>query len=291
MPYQLTLEGRPLAIYPVRGKVPCCEGGYKAAVSDPQQIHDLFLRYRNAGIAVATGAVNDLDIVDIDPRHGGNKFFEENRHRIPLTRTHTTPGGGRHLLFHHANGLRCSDSRIAPGVDVKADGGGVVWHPARFYPVHDAPVAEWPAWLLELAMGAKPKRDRSAISIFGLGSSSGLAQSSGEIPKPLYLKILASIPGNPRHQRWIRGILRPLVEKREGRNAALNRAAFDLRQPIADGVITRDAAEQLLMMAAKLNGYHAKDGEGAVTDTIQSGLGPSDRPPEDSRSVEKEAGG
>jgi hypothetical protein len=34
-----------------------------------------------------------------------------------------------HFFFQHAPGLRCSRGLIAPGVDVRADGGYVIWWP------------------------------------------------------------------------------------------------------------------------------------------------------------------
>jgi hypothetical protein len=55
--------------------------------------------------------------------------------------------------------LRCSASKIAPGVDVRADGGYVVWWPREgLRVVSDAPVAHWPEWLLGLARGGSGER-------------------------------------------------------------------------------------------------------------------------------------
>jgi Bifunctional DNA primase/polymerase, N-terminal len=66
----------------------------------------------------------------------------------------TIEHGARHLIFRHSEDLRCSASKIAPGVDVRADGGYAVWWPREgFRVVSDAPVAEWPDWLVGLARG------------------------------------------------------------------------------------------------------------------------------------------
>jgi hypothetical protein len=65
------------------------------------------------------------------------------------TRAHRTRSGGVHLLFEHAPGLRCSTNKIARGVDVRSDGGYIIWWPAAGLPVlSDAAVASWPKWLL-----------------------------------------------------------------------------------------------------------------------------------------------
>jgi hypothetical protein len=52
-----------------------------------------------------------------------------------------------------------------------------------------------------------------------------------------------------RHQRWAKSILRKLIAYRDGRNAALMRAAFDFRSIIADRLIAEADARSLLVMA------------------------------------------
>jgi Bifunctional DNA primase/polymerase, N-terminal/Primase C terminal 2 (PriCT-2) len=101
-------------------------------------------------VGFPTGAASGVDVLDIDPR--GRGWFDENFDAIPATRAHQTQRGV-HLLFKHAAGLRCSTSRIAPGVDVRADGGYSIWWPREGLPVEDRPVCEWPNWLLREAMG------------------------------------------------------------------------------------------------------------------------------------------
>ena len=50
---------------------------------------------------------------------------------LPLTRIHRTGGGGRHYFFKHPGpGIEVTDPKIAPGIDIKADGGYVIWWPA-----------------------------------------------------------------------------------------------------------------------------------------------------------------
>jgi hypothetical protein len=277
MPYQVKLEGRPLAIFPCRNKKPCLEGGYLAATSEPDKIAALFLRCRNAEIGVPTGKTNGFDVLDVDPRHGGDKFFEENKHRIPLTRTHKTPSGGWHLLFRHALGLRCSSGRIADGIDVRADGGFVVWWPSQFYPVQEAPVSDWPAWLLELAREKQHKHTAVDYKRDGTPMIWQLSQADRELPKPLYFKVLDLMPdASGRDRRRVAGLLNVLVRKCENRNDALNSIGFSFRELISTGVIDRSAAESLLIDAATLNGYIAKDGLCAAIATIRSGLGPVD---------------
>jgi Bifunctional DNA primase/polymerase, N-terminal len=104
-------------------------------------------------VGVPTGV--KFDVLDVDPRNGGTAWFDANFDALPLTRCHQTSGGGIHLLFRPSAGLRCTSGRIAPGVDVKAKGGYVIWWPREGLPFEDHPLCEWPDWLLAEAMRPK----------------------------------------------------------------------------------------------------------------------------------------
>src|SRR5262249_7112527 len=92
-------------------------------------------------VGFATGATSNIDVLDIDPN--GRKWFDLNFDALPTTRAHSTQRG-LHLLFKHAPGLRSSSNKIAPGIDVRADGGYAVWWPREGLPIEDAPICEWP---------------------------------------------------------------------------------------------------------------------------------------------------
>lgn len=150
------------AVFPVlASKVPATPHGFKDAVSDPTEARALFRRYPAPLIGVATGEPSEIDVLDLDGRNGGGAWWCENRHRIPATRTHRTRSGGVHLLFKHHLGLGSSASRIAPGVDTRGAGGYVIWWPDAGLPVlSDAPLADWPRWLLDaLQPPPKPRAD------------------------------------------------------------------------------------------------------------------------------------
>jgi Primase C terminal 2 (PriCT-2)/Bifunctional DNA primase/polymerase, N-terminal len=102
-------------------------------------------------VGVLTGSPSGFDVLDVDIR--GLDWFASQH--LPLTRMHQTRSGGIHCFFRHAQGLRNSTSRIANGVDVRAEGGMIVWWAREGLPVCEAPIAEWPPWLLRLAFGRK----------------------------------------------------------------------------------------------------------------------------------------
>jgi hypothetical protein len=89
-----------------------------------------------------------FDALDIDPRNGGDAWYRQNFDALPLTQCHMTRSGGLHMLFRHAEGVRNSSGKIAPGVDVRGDGGFVIWWPREGLPAEYNAISEWPRWLL-----------------------------------------------------------------------------------------------------------------------------------------------
>lgn len=131
--------------------------GFKAATTDPAVIRRMFSCTEAELIGVPTGIVSGIDALDIDPRHGGHDWLAENVRRLPETRTHRTRSDGRHLLFKADPRVRCSAGRIAPGVDVRAQGGYAIVPPSPGYSVvNAAPVAAWPDWLLVPGLALAP---------------------------------------------------------------------------------------------------------------------------------------
>jgi len=131
------VRGDGVPVFPATvNKRPCCKDWANVATTDPDALARLFSDPRAALVAMPTGAVSGADVLDIDPRHGGLDWYEANKYRLPPTRTVRTRSGGLHLYFQHAVGLRNSVSRIAPGVDIRADGGFVIRWDAHSASVH-----------------------------------------------------------------------------------------------------------------------------------------------------------
>jgi hypothetical protein len=130
--------------------------------ADESEIHDWFRRWPGANIAVVTGALSGLVVLDIDPGHGGADSLAEleGRHGpLPDSVEAITGGGGRHLYFRHPGAVVHNRAGLAPGIDVRGDGGMVVAPPSvhpsgRTYEWKAShlpgtrPPAVLPAWLL-----------------------------------------------------------------------------------------------------------------------------------------------
>ncbi|MEU4193164.1 bifunctional DNA primase/polymerase [Kribbella sp. NPDC026611] len=115
-----------------------CHGFY-AATTDPERIAQIVAAVPAGQLAVRTGAVSGLVVVDVDPAHGGNDSLAElvAHELVPRTLWVRTGSGGVHLYYRHPG--REIGSRPMPdrsGIDVKADGGYVVLPPSIHHRTH-----------------------------------------------------------------------------------------------------------------------------------------------------------
>ena len=89
-------------VFPCRqDKSPTTNHGFKDASSDPAVIREMFADVEAEYIAMPTGAVTGVSVLDIDVQKNGDAvsgFDWLNAHRslIPETRTVQTPSGGLH---------------------------------------------------------------------------------------------------------------------------------------------------------------------------------------------------
>jgi hypothetical protein len=156
-----------LPVFPCHpNKCPATPHGFHDAVIEPQGIRSF--DWHNRLIGVPTGLASGIDVLDIDNRNGGGDWYAANKARLPATRIQRTRSGGLHLLFAAHPQMKCSAGKIAPGVDVRAQGGYTIWWAAEGLPYRDYPpsgLSAWPEWLLRAAMPepAPQARDLSPI--------------------------------------------------------------------------------------------------------------------------------
>jgi hypothetical protein len=162
----LPLLERGLPCFPCRAdKRPATPRGHKDAARDPDKLRELWSAYPGPLIGVPTGQISGLDVLDIDARNGGGSWFQANKSELPSTQVHRTRAGGLHFMFQSAAGLRCSAGKIAAGVDVRADGGYVIWWPAAGLPIlSESPAVPWPTWLLR-RLSPRPRTTEPRIRI------------------------------------------------------------------------------------------------------------------------------
>jgi len=130
------------------------------------QVRRWIAQHPDANLAVVTGAVSGLVVLDVDPRHGGTTSlagWEREHAALPSTVESRTGGGGRHLYFAHPGRVVRNRVGLAPGLDLRGDGGVIVVPPSihpsgkayRWLAGHhpdDLDPAPMPDWLLEIAL-------------------------------------------------------------------------------------------------------------------------------------------
>lgn len=139
------------------------------------EIEAWFRKWPDANIGVVTGEISNLVVLDVDPQHGGTESLRELEERngaLPQTVQAVTGGGGRHLYFAHPLYPLRNRAGLAPGLDLRAEGGMVV-APPSVHPSGRAyqwmtgcepgkcELASMPLWLLRLATGSMSGRGRS----------------------------------------------------------------------------------------------------------------------------------
>ncbi len=123
-----------LPVFPAApDKSPLTAHGFKDASTDGRTIMAWCHDYPDSLPAVPTGRLSGLLVVDIDPT--GAEWYAEHTIDLACSRIHCTPRG-HHLLYKMPEAdIRCSTSQLAPGVDVRAEGGYIVWWPAHGHTV------------------------------------------------------------------------------------------------------------------------------------------------------------
>ncbi|OGH27386.1 MAG: hypothetical protein A3D82_01680 [Candidatus Levybacteria bacterium RIFCSPHIGHO2_02_FULL_40_29] len=162
---------------------------YQTIKATREEILNWFKEYPDANIAVVTGKISNLIVVDIDPRHGGTtKEFN----RI-ITVKAKTGGDGEHFYFLYEEGIQ-NHVGIRPGIDIRGEGGFVITPPSihksgkryewSMAPHANTPIISLPSFVKDWIRNVKPlnesnwntevlkgvtegRRNESAASVIG----------------------------------------------------------------------------------------------------------------------------
>lgn len=143
---------------------------------------------RQGNVGLRTGRVSGVVVVDVDEAKGGR--LDD----VPITVTIETGGGGRHLYFRAPEEpLGNSVSKLAPQVDVRADGGQVVYvgsiHPETKQPYR------WASGLAPDEVPLAPFPDEWLIKLRGGNGQSGAIAADDLIPEGARNTTLTSLAG------------------------------------------------------------------------------------------------
>ena len=152
-------QGRPVFPCQPRGKRPLTTNGLLDATTDQLIIERWWTRSSpDANVAIRTGAVSRLLVLDVDGDAGAESLraLEREYGALPRTASVVTPRGGQHIYFRHpGREVRNSAGLLGVGLDVRGDAGYVLAPPSvgangRRYEVDEiAPLVAPPAWMLE----------------------------------------------------------------------------------------------------------------------------------------------
>ena len=240
-------------------------GGSKwGATTDAEQIKADFGKWPNANVGIVCGPSSGFFVVEADTLEGHGVDGLGNLHELieqqgdlPDTIEALSPSGSWHIYFEYPEGVTIANSAgpVAPGVDVRGDGGMVLAPPSakpgaeRPYRWKNPPdvfrLAKCPEWLLKRCM--KPEK------------------AVHEAP--------ASVQWDHAPTNWARAALnnecRAVERAPVGiRNDRLNKAAFSIGQIVASGGLEAQHAISSLRDAARTAGLETKE----IDATIESGM-------------------
>lgn len=231
-----------------------------AASTSSLGIRGWWSTWPDALIAIPTGEVSGLVVLDIDVKHdNGFESVERLGLVIPDDAPRvTTPSGGEHYYFKLPQGIsvRNSAGRIGPGIDVRGEGGFIIAPPSKGYQ-YDCEAIHF--WLQALANAPEAPAFMHRIEEIEI-ESPGLAEPI----RP---------HGNGSTSRYARAALNNECESVasavEGtRNDRLNRAAYSIGGLAKGGEVSEGEARAALTTAARQAGLDDDE----ISATIASGL-------------------
>jgi putative DNA primase/helicase len=205
-------------------KKPAIPEWQKKATKDSVELEKLFREGQEWNVAAPCGSGNGFFVLDLDGKEGlawakQHGLIGEPFRVLLETWVQRTPSGGLHFFFAYPEGVevRNSAGKLAPGVDVRGEGGYVLLPPSKidFAKTHKnasgSEVYTWirspragnlkpaPQWLLD-ALNAKSAREVAAKSF------------EGPIPEGKRNSALASLAGTLRRKGFPQGVIEKVLQ-------------------------------------------------------------------------------
>jgi hypothetical protein len=246
---------------PDPGKHPRLRGWTRLATSDPAVAGQWWQRWPDANLGLATG--RRFDVLDLDGDQGVEALrvvleIAPIEHPGPVVRT---GGGGSHLLYAPTGlGNRVG---LLPGVDWRGRDGLIVAPPSEHVsgdrytwlrPLR-ATLPEVPAGLRRLLVPSAAARTTLPPAPAPAGRSGGYGRAALAREQAV---VAAAQPGH--------------------RNATLNRAAFNLGQLVAAGVLEADRVRAGLLAAALEAGNPGAKAQATIESGLRGGAAKPRRP-------------
>jgi Bifunctional DNA primase/polymerase, N-terminal len=258
--------GRSVIPVEVGGKLPAIPWkAYQAERATEARVRHWWSR-ADFNVGIVTGAISNLIVVDVDGRAGGYESLARlgAEHGALDAPEVATAGGGSHLWFAHPGcPVGNTAGALGPGIDTRGDGGFVICPPS-VRPDGAYTWCEWlcevpplPGWLVEwLTATSTPVPAAPAVPmpprLAGISSGYGEKALAGELDR------LAAAPVG--------------AAGRNGRNHALNKAAFALGQLVGGGELEGERVTGELYQTALDIGLEPGEIPGTIRSGMEAGL-------------------
>ena len=158
-----------------QGKHPRTPNGLKGATTDEQIIRGWWAQWPDANIAVRTGAVSGIFVLDVDVKNGAKGFeslaeLQQENGTLPRTLCATTPTGGMHYVYKHPDVAVKNRTGFRPGLDIRGDNGYVVVSPSTIggdqyeWENPDTPISAPPDWLIGIIQSKRADTSHDAFN-------------------------------------------------------------------------------------------------------------------------------
>ncbi|MFG1350115.1 DUF3987 domain-containing protein [Xanthobacter autotrophicus] len=255
-------------------KAPLTDHGHRDATTIVPIIRAWWQRWPQAMVGLPTGTASGVWVLDldVDPEKrldGGAALdqLEATHGRLPNCPCAETPRCGTHLFFRFDpdRPVKNSVGKVAPGIDVRGDGGYVVLAPSvrsdgRSYqwlsvPFADTDFPDAPDWLYRLIERPKPE--------------------PASAPSPAIRLLPDTL--DPRRLAYARSALdreaKAVASAAEGgRNHRLNVAAHNCATYAAAGFLDEGEAREALLAAALECGLSVPEARRTITSGMKAGL-------------------
>lgn len=146
----LSLASQRIPVFACRyDRTPIPYNGFYGATTDQNILNQQFSGPEAVCVGIPTGAISGYAVLDIDFKNGALPWWEQNQNLLFGSFAYKTPSGGFHIYFKCPPNLKCSTGQIAKGIDIKANGGYVVFHVANGWPVlSNVALADFPSGLV-----------------------------------------------------------------------------------------------------------------------------------------------
>lgn len=239
-------------------KHPRLKGWQDGGAPDGDAVTRMLRQWPQSNIGLACGPKSGFFVLDVDPEKDGNAKLEAlcaANSQLPKTYTVMTGSGGAHYYFLLPEGMSVSNSRgkLPGGLDIRGDGGQVVAPPSvtdkgQYIVLDDVPIADAPAWLLDLIRREAPKPVQP----------SGIERTDVELAA--YVQTIVDREVDQ------------ALEGAGGRNNALNEACFSVATLIPHGVIDEDYVREVFIAAGEATGLGVIEVRKTVDSAIKGGI-------------------